>query len=132
MSVWSHKYDIEKYKVKKWNDHVDSLTDQDIKLLHLDSKLDLELTRFSKRTDCDFSKAKNQINQIDEYASKLLHDTDPIQIASMIKRTTDTRYHALFRCAFKGESHLDDKFNFLDDVLVEEPKQKRQKKPEHR
>ena len=116
-----------KYKTNRWNECVGSLNSKDITNLHLDSHSDLELTLFSERTKDDFPKVR-PINQVDNEAAAIVHDANPVYIASMIKRTNDTRYHALFRCAFRGKSHQHEIFDPPQDELLEEPKSKRQKK----
>ena len=85
---------------------MDSLTKEDVQRLHLNSKADLQLTLFSDRPETAFQKVR-PYNEIDENASATVHNANPAYVASMIARIQDPRYHALFRCAFDGRSHLE-------------------------
>jgi len=104
--VWNHKNQTQNYKTNRWNACVESLTQEDIQRLHLTSKADLQNTLFSDRPETAFQKVR-PYNEIDENASATVHNANPAYVASMIARIQDVRYHALFRCAFEGRSHLE-------------------------
>lgn len=86
----------------RWNQLVNSLTEDDCVKLHLGTKSHLKITMFTEGPPDAFEK-KRPYNLIDESASSVLHDAKPEYIASMVQGASDDSLLVIFRCVYDGK-----------------------------
>ena len=97
-------------KTAHWNNCVDSLTTEDCMALHLRSKEDLEITKYSDRPEVAYQKVR-AYNEIDECVSSTVHEAKPEYVATMVQRCDSVAMASIFMCVYDGKSP--------DDVLRE-------------